>query len=265
MDRETDSVVPPAPWIGGKRRLAREIIARLRRIPHATYVEPFLGMGGIFLRRPSRSKAEVVNDLSTDVITLFRCLQRHYVPLMDMLRWQVTSRDQFERLRRATADALTDLERSVRFLYLQRLAFGGKVRGRNFGISPGIPARFDVTKLGGILEAVHERLAGVVIECLPYPELLARYDRPGTLFYLDPPYHGSEDDYGEGMFSHTDYERLAGLLNALKGRWLLSLNDTPEIRRIFCGFTLDRVEASYSINPTVAARRMGELLITPRS
>ena len=58
------------------------------------------------------------------------------------------------------------------------------------GIKPARASRFDVTKLGPILEDIHTRLAGVVIECLSWREFIDRYDSPGTLFYLDPPYWG---------------------------------------------------------------------------
>jgi DNA adenine methylase len=154
-----DPVVPVAPYLGGKRYLAARIIERLRLIPHKGYVEPFVGMGGVFLRRDWKVPHEVINDLSADVATLFRILQRHYNPLMDMLRWQVTSRVEFERLVSAEPDSLTDLERAARFLYLQKLAYGGKVTGRNFGVTAG-PARFNVTRLEPMLEQVHARLAG---------------------------------------------------------------------------------------------------------
>lgn len=258
----TAAVVPPAPWVGGKSKLARRIIARIAAEPHDAYVEPFVGMGGVFLRRPERARVEVINDLSTDVAVLFRCLQRHYVPLMDMLRWQVTSRTEFERLRAATADSLTDLERAVRFLYLQRLAWGGKATGRNFGVDPNTPARFNVSRLEPILEALHERLAGVVIERLPYADLIARYDRPTTLFYLDPPYWGCEEDYGAGMFSRDDFARLAGVLAGIKGRFLLSLNDRPEVRRLFARFVVEGVVTRYTINPAKSGSAVGELIIS---
>ena len=227
--------------------------------------------GGIFLRRTSRegalrtwrSQAEVINDISTDVTTLFRVLQRHYVPFMDMLRWQITSRTEFERLRAANPETLTDLERAARFLYLQRTSFGGKVAHRHFGVSPGTPARFDISKLGSLLEAVHERLTGVVIERLPYAELLPRYDRPGTLFYLDPPYWGCEEDYGAGIFAPSDFTRLAWLLAALKGPFLLSLNDHPGVRVTFAGFTMEEITTTYSIGSR-SRSGVGELLITNR-
>jgi site-specific DNA-adenine methylase len=70
-----------------------------------------------------------------------------------------------------------------------------------------------VTKLGPILEDIHSRLAGVVIECLPWREFIDRYDTAGTLFYLDPPYWGSEDDYGAGAFTRADFVGLATRLD----------------------------------------------------
>src|SRR5262245_12391857 len=86
---------PPAPWIGGKRNLADTVIACIEKVPHEIYAEPFVGMAGIFLRRPFKAQAEVINDINREVATLFRVLQRHYVPFMDMLKWQLTSRAEF--------------------------------------------------------------------------------------------------------------------------------------------------------------------------
>ncbi|WP_431281679.1 DNA adenine methylase [Humitalea sp. 24SJ18S-53] len=209
------------------------------------------------------SPAEVINDASGEVANLFRVLQRHFVPMMDMLRWQVTSRTEFERLRLAVPGTLTDMERAVRFLYLQRNAWGGKVRGQNFGVNPSAPARFDVTKLAPILEAVHDRLAGVTIECLGWEELLHRYDRPDALIYMDPPYWGSESDYGDGLFGKADFARMAEVLAGLKGSWLLSLNDTPGVRECFAGFEFERVETSYSIaGGKRQGGKVGEVIIS---
>ena len=142
-------------------------------------------------------------------------------------------------------DTLTDLERAGRFLYLQRLAFGGKVAGRDFGVDTN--TRFDVTKIGPPLVEIHERLAGVVIECLPWSDFIARYDSPTMLFYLDPPYWGSETDYGAGIFSRTDFIRLAVRLAAISGRFILSVNDVPETRDAFARFAIERVATRYTV------------------
>lgn len=255
---------PVAPYIGGKRNLARRLVDRIAAIPHTTYAEPFVGMGGVFLRRTSRPKAEVINDISGDVATLFRILQRHYQAFLDMLKWQLTSRAEFDRLMRVDASTLTDLERAARFLYLQRTAFGGKVSGRNYGVDARKPGRFDVTKLEPMLADVHERLAGVVIEQLAYGEFIRRYDHPGCLFYLDPPYWACETDYGPGVFGRGDFLALAEQLAGVSGRFLLSINDTPGVRDVFGRFELEEIETSYSISTATAgaAKKAGELIVS---
>lgn len=254
---------PVAPWLGGKRNLARRICAAIDATPCLTYAEPFVGMGGIFLRRTRRPKAEVINDRGQDVANLFRILQRHYVAFLDMLRFQLTTRAEFDRLVATDPATLTDLERAGRFLYLQRTAFGGKVSGRNFGVSRDRPGRFNLTTLEPMLEDLHTRLAGVVIECLDYGDFIRRYDGPGTFFYLDPPYWGCEDDYGRALFGRDDFARMAEQLVTLQGRFLMSINDVPEIREIFAWARVDEVTTTYTIgNHAGRGARQSELLIS---
>lgn len=241
-------VKPVAPYIGGKRALAKQLVERISATPHTLYAEPFVGMGGVFLRRTSRPSCEVINDGSADVANLFRVLQRHYVAFLDMLRFELTTREGFERLQRVDPTTLTDLERAARFLYLQRLAFGGKVAGRNFGAIYQGGARFDVTRLQPLLEDIHTRLSGVVIERLGYADFIQRYDRAGTLFFIDPPYWDCEEDYGAGMFSKADFETLRSLLEPLQGRFILTINDRPETRALFKGFQIEPVGVAYTLS-----------------
>lgn len=245
---------PIAPYIGGKRNLSARLVARIGAIEHVAYIEPFVGMGGVFFRRDRRPTLEVINDISADVSNVFRILQRHYQQLLDVMKWQITSRAEFERLVQVDPDTLTDLERAARFIYLQRLSFGGKVAGRHFGVSTTCSARFDMSKLVPLLEDVHERLSGVVIERLNYDRLIEKYDRPTSLFYLDPPYWGCTDDYGKNVFAEADFERLSAILAAIKGRFILSINDTPEVRAIFGGFAMEEVGLNYRVGgkPTPA-------------
>ncbi|WP_172436177.1 DNA adenine methylase [Sphingomonas melonis] len=254
-------VTPAAGYIGGKRNLAGRLVAMIERIEHDGYAEPFVGMGGVFLRRRSQPKVEVINDASGDVATFFRVLQRHYPYMIDMLRFRVASRAEFERLKAHPPETLTDLERAVRFLYLQRLAFGGKVSGRNFGVDKTQGARFNVAKLEPLLADIHERLAGVVIEQLDFGAFIQRYDRDGMLFYLDPPYWGCETDYGQDVFGRADFTRLAAQLAGIKGRFLLSINDAPGVREVFAGFTMVEAATTYTIGAATSTRA-AELIIS---
>lgn len=259
-------VSPAAPYIGGKRNLSRRLCELIDATPHDTYVEPFVGMGGVFLKRTRQPHVEVVNDISADVTTLFRILQRHYPQFMDVLKWQITSRAEFDRLRASDPETLTDLERAARFLYLQRLSFGGKVGGRSFGIDSRAPARFDVTKLAPLLDELHLRLAGVVIERLHYSDVIRRYDGASTMFFLDPPYWGCEDDYGPGVFARADFELLADQLSQIEGQFILTINANDESRKIFGRFEVDEVDTTYTIATAAsgAGKRVKELIVQNR-
>lgn len=106
---------------------------------------------------------------------------------------------------------------------------------------------------------MHARLASVVIDCLPWRAFVERYDRPGMLFYLDPPYWGSEDDYG-AAFDRSEFEALAAVLGSLKGHFILSLNDVPPVRRLFGRFSVQPVGVLYRISSGVTAAK--EVIIT---
>lgn len=251
---------PVAAYIGGKKNLAKRLCERIDAVPHKIYAEPFVGMGGVFLRRRRRPRAEHINDLSRDVSTLYRVLQEHYGAFLDVLRFQVASRPEFDRLMSVDPETLTDLRRAARFLYLQRMAYGGKVRGRNYAVDLYRGSRFDLSKLEPMLQDLHERLSGVTIERLEWSAFLARYDTPDTLFYLDPPYFESEDDYGAELFDRGQFVHMANQLAGLKGRFILSINATPETREIFGRFDLEEVGTHYGINGGMQAAR--ELIVS---
>lgn len=243
---------PPAPYMGGKRNLARRLCALIEATPHTSYIEPFVGMGGVFLRRSRRPSAEIINDLNGDVANLFRVVRRHYQPLVDELAFLPASRDEFDRQLRLAPDALTDIERAVRFLYVQRLAFGGKVHGRTFGVRKDQSSRIQLGRLRAELKALSRRLEPVTIERLPYQDVIRRYDRAGALFYLDPPY---DETTGYGVeFGRADYEAMAAQLAAIAGEFIISINDTAFVREVFAAFDIQEVTTTW----TISARAKGD-------
>lgn len=253
-------VEPLASYIGGKKLLAKTIVPIIEKIPHNIYCEPFVGMGGIFFRRTKRPKCEAINDINNELVNMFRMVERFPDYLADMLKFKICSRAEFKRMLATPPLLLTELERAVRFLYLQKTAFGGKVRSQSFGVDLS-RVRFSSKRLIPQIQALHERLAGVYIECLPYQEFIKRYDRVDTLFYLDPPYWGSESFYGKDFFSRTDFAELAKLLNVIKGKFIMSINDVPETRAIFKGFYIKEVNTRYTTG-TQSGKQAAELLIS---
>lgn len=78
-------------------------------------------------------------------------------------------------------------------------------------------------------------------------------DASDTLFYLDPPYWDCEKDYGKNIFSKNDFYALKEILDSLKGKFILSLNDVPEVRDLFKGYNIQDKKIRWSVNQKAAA------------
>ncbi|MFY9561292.1 MAG: DNA adenine methylase [Terriglobales bacterium] len=249
-------MVGPLSYIGGKHRLAKRIIAILPK--HTTYVEAFAGGAQVFFHKEP-SKVEVLNDLDGEIVNFFRVCQAHQEELLRYSRFLLVSRKWFELLRATDPATLTDIQRAARYLYLLKGSFASLVARPNYHWHVVQPPGFNPERLPLLLENAHKRLARVQIECLPYDEVLKRYDRPATLFYLDPPYFGRK--LYRYNFEAADFEKLAERLQKLRGKFVLSLNDVPEVRALFRGFHIERVELPYTSQKT-SGRRYREVLIT---
>jgi len=133
------------------------------------------------------------------------------------------------------------------------------IRSLNYRWGVVQPPGFNPERLPQVIEETHKRLARVQLECLPYEKVLKRYDRPETLFYLDPPYFGLE------LYRHNltalDFETMAARLGKLNGKFILSLNDVPEVRKIFKDFKIRGRDLHYTAQK-VAGKRYKEVLIT---
>jgi DNA adenine methylase len=246
----------PFSYIGGKRALANRIIEIFPE--HKTYVEPFAGGAQVFFRK-SPSKVEVLNDLDREIVNFYRICQSHFEELVRYLRFTVVSRAWFDLLNETDPGKLTDIQRAARHFYLSKNCYGGLVRHRNYAVRVDATPGFNPERIPSLIEETHHRLARVQIECLPYEEVLARYDRPATLFYLDPPYYKRE--LYRYNLEPEEFRTMAERLGKLKAKFILSLNDVPEVHALFKNFTIKTVELAYTAQK-IAGRRYREVLIT---
>jgi len=249
-------MVGPLSYIGGKNRLAKRIIEIFPK--HTTYVEAFAGGAQVFFHKEP-SAVEVLNDLDGEIVNFFRVCQSHHEELVRYCHFLVVSRTWFELLKATDPATLTDIQRAARYFYILKNSFASLVRHPNYHVHVVQPPGFNLDKLPQLLENTHQRLERVQIECLPYEEIFKRFDRPATLFYLDPPYFGRKLYHYN--FEASDFATLAERLAKLRGQFVLSLNDTPEVRAGFGRFTIREVRLSYSAQKH-SGRRYGEVLIT---
>jgi DNA adenine methylase len=70
-------------------------------------------------------------------------VRHHPEALLSEMRLQLVSRDDFRRLRAAHPNDLTDIQRTARFVAVQRMAYGGKPDCSSFPVRPSHPKTFD--------------------------------------------------------------------------------------------------------------------------
>ena len=179
---------------------------------------------------------------------MYKVFRHHRAAFVETLNQLLVSRDQFDEFMATPPEVLTDIQRAVRFYYMVRTSFGAKIDRPHFAIGATKPSRLNLPQVEQDVAAAHERLARVTIENRSFDKIITSTDRAGTFFYIDPPYWNCEDVYGKGIFCKDDFVRLRDLLAGIKGKFIMSINDAPEIRELFGGFKIVEVKTRYSLN-----------------
>lgn len=245
----------PLSYVGGKNRLAAQIISLIPK--HQTYVEAFAG-GAQVLFRKAPSPVEVLNDMDSELVNFYRIARFHHEELLRSLRYTLLSRKWYDDLVKTDPSSLTDIQRAARYFFLQKCSFGGRVARKNFAVHVTKTPTFRPARIPEMIHSSYARLQNVQIECLSYEKVIEKYDRPTTFFYLDPPYFGVK--LYNHNFSADDFETLKSRLDHLQGKFLLSINDTPEIRKLFAAYHIQETTIYYSLQKH-SGRRYTELLI----
>ena len=250
----------PFPYRGDKSHLAKHIPPLVPE--HHAYVEPFWEAAWIFLKK-TPSKVEILNDFKGELVNLSCAVQHHYDEFVRSYEFSFVSREQFEWEKSRSTKHFTDIQRTVRFFYIQKLSFRGRPDYPSSSSSPDCATNLNPNRLKEDLEPVHSRIKPTYIENLDAMDYISRYDRSKTLFCIDPP-HWKRRGY-KYLMDEGDFKRLRNTLLTLKGRFILSLNDCPEVRDLFSEFTIETVDTFYSVanhrSSPNSKRKRKELLI----
>ncbi|MDS0525446.1 DNA adenine methylase [Clostridium sp. SHJSY1] len=246
---------PPITRMGGKSKLRKTIIEMIPE--HTCYVELFFGAGWVYFGKET-SKVEVINDIDKELINLFKMIKYHAPEIERQLEYEFSGRDVFEEYKNCTLEYLTEIHRAVRFLYLITQSFAGKGGTYGYGTtSKPAPQIF----YKNVLRELKERLRNTYVENLSFDKIIEKYDRQHSFFFCDPPYFQTAG-YGN-VFGEKEHLLLKDKLENLKGKFLLTINDTKKVREWYKEFNIKEVEVNYSVSRKASARgKYKELIIT---
>ena len=242
-------------WVGGKK-LLRKIISDKFPEKFDKYVEVFGGAGWVLFYKDKYAKTEVYNDINRDLVNLFKCVKYHPEAIEKELELSLNSRQIFNEYKnQMDCIGLTDIQRAVRYLYLIKSSYGARVS--TYGSKPR-----DISNTE-FLKDVRKRLSRVVIENKSFEKIISAYDNEGTLFYLDPPYHNTENMYdtGDFIFDEEQHIKLRDMLKNIKGKFVLSYNDDEFIRELYKDFKIEGIERQNNLSLN-SGSRFKEVVIT---
>lgn len=266
--------------MGGKSQLSKEIIKRIP--PHKTFIEAFAGALNVILRKPP-SPVEVVNDINENLINLWICIRDHleemtvYLdrqPISEFLFHEYSRRLGYTGLRstqgipqgsprytkeyhggipviddgytnKSGQKGIPNVDRAAMYYYLIRCSFNGIVRkGLSFSKSPNR----NITITRDDWYTISSRMKDVIILNSNYLETVKVYDSPESFFYLDPPYLITlkKNGYYEHQLTEKDHAELPGILSTIKGKFLLSMDNTEEAREMYREFKQEVVDVRYT-------------------
>lgn len=214
-------------WIGGKKALRDEIISRFPT-DYKRYIEVFGGGGWVLFHKAPGNDFEVYNDRNPNLANLYRCVRDHPDELISELTYALNSRTDFDYIRKTlkTPTEIPDVKRAAYFYQLIRYSYAS-------GLDSYASQPHSMWNNFPLIINACARLQKVVIENKDFEKLIDQYDRPESFFYCDPPYFETEDYYEDVGFTKDDHIRLANRLSSIEGKYLLSYNDCPEIRKLY--------------------------------
>ena len=225
---------------GGKARIADWIIDHFP-INYKVYCEPFFGSGAVYFHL-APIPFETINDISGDVVNLFRVCRDFPDELARVIALTPFSREEYMNCYEQTEEPIERARRTlVRFHQSFATAARSKNSWRNVQTSSGPCVTKAWNALPVIIGEVACRLKNTQIENIDALELIRRYDSPDTLLYLDPPYPLSIRE--KNMYRHemTDEQHieLLELVKKSKSKIILSSYDNELYNTALQGWETD--------------------------
>ena len=258
-------VKTPFRYPGGKYYALKYLLPYIERIPHDEYREPFIGGGSVFFGKP-KAKKSWINDIDSELINVYKIFQSiNHIKALKLLTKEMASRDRYKEIK--SLSPKSSLERAVRYYYLNRTSYSGKLISSAWGFREkrSIPPE----RWSEVVVPAHNKLQGAKITSLDFEKVITTPSSKKVLIYVDPPYFlpPKTKHYING-FNKNDHLRLNNMLRNTKFIFLLSYEDCPEIRDLYSWANIYKLAFSYRVgdsNTTGLRRKNGqEVIITNR-
>lgn len=247
------AAISPLRYAGGKTRMAQHILNLTGAV--GRIVEPFCGGASVSLRALDTGQCTQAHlaDADPDLMAFWVVATGDSEALIGRMNEEPVTIDRWHHWQ--SAQPGNDLERAVRYLFLNRTSFSGIVRkppaGPIGGMSQNgkykIDCRFNKTGIAARIRQVaawHE--LGVLTVSRDDYQATIHSTQHADVLYLDPPYIEKAQRLYECAFTEDDHRALAKTLTECSTPWFLSYDDTRLVRELYKGHHIEPVGHTYS-------------------
>lgn len=239
----------PFRYAGGKFYARKLILEQI--IPHKCYIEPFAGGGSIFFAKPKVSRS-LLNDVDPELINCYLQIRDNVESLVGLLQ-DLPATKETHHYYKNLFNPSNDLERALRWYYLNRTSYSGIMNMQNCYWGYGDKYSMQPKNWPAHLRRCSFKLQNVEISCLDFEQIINNAPN-GAFLFIDPPYFNADQDkFYTHSFDKTDHYRLAKILEQQGNRFnfLLTYDNSPQVRLLYnwSNQILER-EWNYTINRT---------------
>ena len=232
LEKDDELLKPFFSRVGGKKFVLKYIIPLIP--PHTTYVEAFVGGGALFWNKIPAKKS-VINDLDKELIEGYKLLKK--IPsnadlsFLDNAKQVSGTYPEIEKFINSITSNSSDVNKLVAYFKKNTGTFGATGFGKIYGNAL-------LERKMKHIDEYKKQLLNTTIMNKNYIKIINQFDSPNTFFFLDPPYEDSD-----GLYKHDtiDYEEMRDTLKLIKGKFLLTINDSKYIRDIFKDFNQKKI------------------------
>jgi len=254
-DEHDTELRPPFCRQGNKYNLRDKILPIIP--PHKIYVELFAGSGAIFFAKP-KAELSVLNDLDKKVIRKFNLIKKAPTDPEKYPKIK-SSLEAYKHFFDHHGDSVADR------IVAERIASCNGYAGKPIEKSSMIYKTNFPNMLIKMMGEYQDKLEGVRLDTKDYAKIVKKYDSPETFFFIDPPYENTSKTFGYAQDQGFDFERLEQVLSTIKGNFLMTINDSPRIRKLFAKFHIKKVNVKngwFNAHNNNQSRFRKELFIT---
>lgn len=250
-------------WVGGKRSILPEL---LKRVPEdfESYHEPFMGGGALFFAL--QPEEAYLSDVNFHLVITFKAVRDNLPDVIKYLKTHQKNhcKEYYLKQRVRLAKEKDPAKLASIFMYINKTCFNGLYRVNKGG---GFNVPMGDYKNPNIIDEDNLHNASKVLKDVDIQQHGFEHAKvyKNDFYYIDPPYHKTYSGYDGSGFGDEEHIKLAEFCKKIDkkgGYFMLSNSDTPFIRELYKGYTIEIVSASRMVSCKAHQRgKTNELII----